>query len=113
MKAHKLMSASQVIANYELLASLTAQMREAAMHQEWDQLIGIEQQCSKLVAAMKLLDAEVKLDEAERQRRNQLINKALADDAEIRNLTQAWMSQLQGTMKSNRQEQRLLKAYRG
>lgn len=86
-------------------------MREAAMHEEWDRLVSIEQQCSELVAAMKPLDAEAKLDGAERQHKNQLISKILADDAEIRNLTQAWMSQLQGIMKSNRQEQRLLQAY--
>lgn len=111
MAVHKPMNSSQVIANYELLSALTGQMREAAVHGEWDQLVGIEHQCSQLVAAMKPVDAEVKLDEAERQRKIQLINKILADDAEIRNLTQLWMGQLQLSMQSNRQEQRLLQTY--
>ena len=104
-------SASQVIANYESLSALTGQMREAAAHGEWDQLIGIEQQRGKLVAIMKPLDAEVELDEAARQRKNELINQVLAGDGEIRNLTQAWMGQLQLSMQSNSQELRLLKKY--
>lgn len=111
MSVPKLMSSAQVIANYELLSALTGQMRDAAVHAEWDQLISIEHQCSEVVATMKQLDAEVTLDEALRQRKIQLINKILADDAEIRNHTQVWMSQLQLSMQSNRQEQRLQNTY--
>jgi flagellar protein FliT len=105
------MNSSQVIAGYESLSALTGQMREAAVRGEWDQLISIEHQCSELVATMRPVDAEVKLDKAARQRKIQLINKILADDADIRNHTQAWMGQLQLSMQSNRQEQRLLHAY--
>ena len=105
------MNSSQVIANYESLSALTGQMREAARRDEWDHLINIEHQCSELVATMKLFDAEIILDEAARQHKNQLINKILVDDAEIRNRVQVWMSQLQLSMQSNRQEQRLLHAY--
>ncbi|MDP1733987.1 MAG: flagellar protein FliT [Sulfuritalea sp.] len=105
------MGPAQVIANYELLSALTGQMREAAEQGEWDQLIGIEHQCSTLVASMKPVDAEVKLDDAALERKSQLIAKILADDAEIRNRTQIWMGQLQLTMQSNRQEQLLLHAY--
>ena len=105
------MDPSQVIANYESLSTLTGQMREAAMRDEWDRLIDMGRRCSELVATMKLSDAEVMLDGAARQRKKQLINKILADDAEIRNRGQAWMSQLQLNMQSNRQERRLLHAY--
>ena len=105
------MGSAQAIANYELLSTLTGQMREAAEQGEWDQLVGIEHQCSELVATMKRVDAEVKLDEAAHQRKNQLIAKIMADDTEIRNLTHIWMGQLQLNMQSNRQEQLLLHAY--
>lgn len=86
-------------------------MREAAVRGEWEQLISIEQQRGALVATMKPLDANTQLDEATRQHKNQLIIKILAEDTEIRTLTQAWMEQLQGLMQSNRQEQRLLQTY--
>ena len=106
------MNSAQVIAAYELLSALAGQMHEAAVRGKWEQLISIEHQCSELVATMKPLEAEVVLDEAARQHKNQLINKILADDAEIRNRIQVWMSQLQLSMQSNRQELRLLQAYR-
>jgi flagellar protein FliT len=105
------MNPSQVIANYELLSALTTQMLVAAKDDEWDELICIEQHCGELVSAMKPLDAKVVLDEPTRQHKNQLINTILADEAEIRTYVQAWMSQLQLSIQSNRQEQRLLQAY--
>lgn len=107
------MSAPQVISNYESLSAITSRMREAAVHGEWDTLIGLEQQCSRHVASMKPVDAATALDETSRQRKIQLIKKILADDAEIRNRTEVWMGQLQSIMQSNRQEQRLQRAYGG
>lgn len=106
------MSSSNVITNYESLSSLTSRMREAAVQGAWDQLVSIEQQCSKQVASMKPAEAEAEpLDELTRQRKIQLIKKILADDAEIRNHTEVWMGQLKRIMNSNRQEQRLNQAY--
>lgn len=105
------MGSLQAIANYEQLSALTRQMREAAEQGDWDKLISIEHQCSDLVVTMKAVDAAVTLDEAARQRKDQLIAGILADDAEIRNYVQVWMGQLQHKMQSNRQEQLVLKAY--
>jgi len=102
---------NQVITNYESLSAITSQMRNAAVEGEWDALVGLEQQCGQHVATMKAADATTALDEAARQRKIQLIKKILADDAEIRNYTEVWMAQLQHIMHSNRQEQRLQKAY--
>lgn len=107
------MGSSQVIANYESLSVLTEQMREAAVRGEWDQLIDLELQCRRHVAAMKLADAAATLDEPSRQRKVRLIKEILAHDADIRSRTVAWMGQLQRIMQSNRQEQRLQKAYGG
>ncbi len=111
MEECKPMSASQVINNYESLSAITSRMRDAAEHGEWDALVDLEQQCSRHVATMKPMDAATALDETARQRKIQLIKKILADDAEIRNRTEAWMGQLQRIMQSNRQEQRLHQAY--
>ena len=113
MEEGKRMSISEVITNYESLSALTGQMREAAMHGEWDKLVDIEKQCSQQVAVIKPIDATAVLDESARQRKIQLIKKILADDADIRNRTVAWMGQLQRVMQSNRQEQRLQHAYGG
>lgn len=111
MEECKIMNSTQVIHNYESLSALTGQMRDAAEHGEWDMLVGLEQQCSRHVASMKADDSATTLDEPSRQRKIQLIKKILADDAEIRNRTEAWMGQLQRLMQSNRQERRLHQAY--
>lgn len=100
-----------MIANYESLSVLTGQMREAAKCDEWDHLISLENQCSSLVTATKPLDAEVILDAAAQLRKTQLIQKILADHAEISTLTQAWMGELHGIVQSIHQEQCLQKAY--
>jgi len=105
------MVSSQIITNYESLSVLTAQMREAAVRGEWDQLIDLEQQCRQHVAAMKQADALIALDEPSRQTKVRLIKKILAHDADIRSRTVAWMGQLQRIMHSNRQEQQLQQAY--
>jgi flagellar protein FliT len=105
------MSAAQVIANYELLSALTVQMRNAAQQGAWDQLISIESQRTALLADMKPVDAVAELDEAAHRRKVQLIEKILADDAQTRNYTQVWMSQLQLNIDSNSTEQRLRQAY--
>ncbi|MBI5429629.1 MAG: flagellar protein FliT [Nitrosomonadales bacterium] len=105
------MGAHQVIRHYESLSAITGQMREAAVHGNWDTLVSLEQQCSRHVTAMKPVDTETALDESARQRKIQLIKKILTDDAEIRNLTETWMGQLQRIMQSNRQEQRLHQTY--
>lgn len=105
------MSAAQVIANYELFALTTAQMRVAAEHSEWELLISIETQRTTLLAQMKPLDAMVVLDPTAQQRKAQLIEKILADDAQTRKHTQVWMSQLQLNIDSNSNELRVRQAY--
>lgn len=105
------MSSSIVIANYESLSALTGQMREAAERGAWEQLADFERQRSELVDAMKPVDAAVKLDEEARQRKVQLITGIFSYEVEIRKHIQVWMSQMQHSMQSNRQEQLLLKAY--
>lgn len=107
------MSSSQVVSNYESLSVLTERMREAATRGDWDQLIDLEQQCSRHVAAMKPVDAVAVLDESSRQAKIQLIKKILANDADIRSRTMEWMGQLQRIIQSNRQEQRLQHTYGG
>lgn len=102
---------SKVIANYESLSAITRQMRDAATRGDWDQLITLEQHCSRHVATMKPADAVITLDEPARQRKIQLIKKILADDAEVRSRTETWMGQLQQIMQSNRQERRLQQTY--
>lgn len=105
------MNDQQVISHYESLATLTRQMCVAAAQGEWELLQELEQQRTRQVAAMKSANLPPLPDETDRLHAAQLIKKILADDAEIRNRTEAWMEQLQRTLQSNRQEQRLNQTY--
>jgi len=107
------MGSHEVIRNYESLSTLTAQMRDAAERGEWDHLIDLERQCRTQVEILKRADAAASLDEAARQRKASRIKDILEHDADIRSCTVTWMGQLQRIMQSNRQEQRLQRAYGG
>lgn len=101
-----------VIHNYQQLSNLTSQMRAAASQGEWDQLVELEQQCSRHVESMKQLDL-APIDESIRLQKVALIHKILADDAAIRDQTLPWMAKLQHLMQSSRSEQRVKQAYSG
>lgn len=101
---------NSVLENYHYLSSITAQMRNAAMDHDWDQLVELEQQCSLHVESMKQLDL-APIDESIRKQKVALINKILADDAAIRNQTMPWMAKLQLMIQSTRSEQRLKQTY--
>lgn len=100
-----------VIDNYEFLSSITAQMRVAAIHGQWDQLVELEKKCSQHVEVMKTQDIGIPPDESTRLRKVQLIRQILANDAEIRNQTEPWVAQLQHIMHSTEQERRLQQTY--
>ncbi len=105
------MSAAEVIANYQMLATLTGRMHETALLGDWDALIALEQERGRLVAAIKPLDATTSLDDHARRQKNQLIAGILAHDKEIRAVVQTWMEQFQAEMQSGLQQLRLFKEY--
>jgi flagellar protein FliT len=101
---------SLVIEKYESLARITAQMHEAAVQDEWDLLVELEEQSSAQVAELKAIDLSP-IDEETRLRKVALIKKILADDAAIRSKMEPWMDQLQRIMHAARSEDRLQKTY--
>lgn len=105
------MSAARVIAAYEKLLALTQRMAEAARREEWDALIDCEARRRQVIEELKVLDAQTPLDAATQHRKNAAINAILAHDAEIRGCIESWMAELQRNMRSNLQEQRLLREY--
>jgi flagellar protein FliT len=87
-------------------------MRLAALQDEWDLLVELEEQSSAQVAELRVMDL-TPIDEATRLEKVVLIKKILADDAAIRNKMEPWMAQLQRIMDSARSENLLQKAYTG
>ena len=104
------MNNAQIIATYETILSITEQMLQAAKKNDWDYLMALEEDCRTNVA--KLVSANPPPLTGEYQlRKVEIIHKVLADDAEIRNITQPWMGYLQGLIGSIGHEKKLVQAY--
>jgi flagellar protein FliT len=101
---------SLVIEKYESLAEITAKMHAAAVRDDWDLLVELEEQSSARVAELKAIDLSP-IDEETRLRKVGLIKKILADDAAIRSKMEPWMDQLQRIMNAARSEDRVQKTY--
>jgi len=105
------MSGKQVIATYERVLAEIQQMVEAARTSDWDHLVALERRCSHLVGSLAGKELRETLEPALQRRKAEIIRKVLAADAEIRNITEPWIQQLQQILGSAAREHRLRKAY--
>lgn len=78
---------------YEEMTALSARMVEAAQRNDWDNLIALERSVSDLRVRLAE-DDNNRLDHSEREHKAALIQRILADDAEIRRHTEPWMEQV-------------------
>jgi flagellar protein FliT len=86
------MSSEDVINVYETLSALTRQMLEAAHGRDWDRLHRLELECAAQVA--RLRDNPPPLSGELRARKVRILQCILADDREIRTITEPWMDQI-------------------
>ena len=96
---------------YGSISDKTGEMLEAAKAADWDRLVALEQDCRRLIDCLKHTESGPAAGARFVQRKIELIRKALADDVEIRKLTEPWMNQLQTYIGSARQERKLQRAY--
>jgi len=106
-----MMNSPQIIAAYETILAITGQMLEAARNGDWDSLVALEQDCKNQVEQLIAENGGQPLSSQFQQRKAEIIRKVLADDAEIRNITEPWMAQLQNILGNTTREQRLRQAY--
>ncbi len=107
------MNSQEIISLYEAVSEITDQMLAAARVGDWDKLIALESHCANHVQALKEGEPPVALTGAVRERKVKIIHKILADDREIRNLTEPWMAQLAVLINSTNTERKLSNAYSG
>jgi flagellar protein FliT len=85
-------------------------MLTAAREGRWDDLIELETARQKVMQNTKEVDTSVP-DVAQVARKKELIGNILANDAQIRALTQAWMGELESVLTSVQVERKLIRAY--
>ena len=74
---------------YKRIAQVSAQMRQAAEQEHWQDFDGLQQECKQAIQALKKLDAEATAsDPVVTPLRLRVLKQVLSDDAYIRDLTQ-------------------------
>lgn len=106
-----MMNCEEVIDTYESVAQITKNMLDAARQGSWDDLIGLESKVAAHISHLSTNEVLVKLTPALRSRKLTVIKQILADDKEIRNLTEPWMEKLSSLISSSQMEQKLSISY--
>ncbi|HSY28576.1 MAG TPA: flagellar protein FliT [Burkholderiaceae bacterium] len=105
-----MMNSQEVVSLYETIAEITDQMLSAARTGNWQQLSALEKICAQHVETIKCNEREV-AQGVVRERKVKIIQKILADDREIRNITEPWMAKLSMQINSANAKRKLAKAY--
>ncbi len=105
------MESTELISLYENVARITDRMLNAARKADWDLLVELETDCSSTVATLKSNELSGELPPDIRSKKIQIIKKILADDKEIREITEPWMLQLANLMKNSESSRKLTIAY--
>lgn len=96
---------------YEEMTALSARMVEAARRNDWDSLIELERSVSELRLRLAEDEDNTRLERLERERKAALIQRILADDAEIRRHTEPWMEQVRQFLGGARKKRQVDQAY--
>ena len=105
------MTSEEIIGTYESVLAVTGEMLVAARNNEWDRVVEREVECRRLVDHLAAAHAPADLEPEARKRKVEIIRRVLADDAEIRDLTEPWMQRLQHLLTSVGRERKLHAAY--
>ena len=105
------MKSTELIDLYENVAVITDKMLHAARQRDWELLCQLESNCSSTVAIIQKNEVPVPLTPELKERKISMIKKILADDKEIRDITEPWMAELADLMQSNQTSRKLNQAY--
>lgn len=79
---------------YEAIEQASEQMLEAARGGNWDQVVKLEGACALLISQLKQAAATQDLGTEERQLKSRIMKRILVNDAEVRNLAEPWLEDL-------------------
>jgi flagellar protein FliT len=103
---------------YENMAVISEQMLVAARNANWELLSVLENRSSQYLAQLNqhgvegVVEAQIdNTNDALRERKVAIIKKILADDRDIRNLTEPRLTELSDLIKNTRNERKLVRAY--
>jgi len=106
------MNGTQTISTYEGILAITEQMLKAAQNSHWDELVSLEHDCKQLTNQLIEQHSQQKLSEEQQKKKIILIQQILALDAEIRTITEPWLTHLQNLLTTHDQKRKLQHTYR-
>lgn len=83
---------------YEAIEQASQSMLQAARDGNWDQVVKLEGACALLISQLKHAAAERPLGPEEAQLKSRIMQRILINDAEIRNLAEPWLEDLDGIL---------------
>jgi len=79
---------------YEAIEQASADMLCAARAGDWDQVVKLEGACAVLISQLKHAAAAHNLGTEESQLKSRIMQRILVNDAEIRQLAEPWLENL-------------------
>lgn len=83
---------------YEAIEQASQSMLKAAREGNWDQVIKLEGACALLISQLKHAACEHPLGTEESKLKSKIMQRILVNDAEIRNLAEPWLEDLDGLL---------------
>lgn len=105
------MNSTRTLMTYNAILATTGKMLIAAQNSEWDQLTKLEKECRQLTKLLIENDPEPILDEELLQTKVKIINQILADDAQIKAITEPWLKKLEDMLNTTDRTYSLQQAY--
>ena len=85
---------SALLNYYEAIEKASQDMLEAARTGNWDHVVKLEGACTVLISELRTAAAKLPLDSEEVQLKSRIMQRILVNDAEIRNLAEPWLEDL-------------------
>ncbi len=83
---------------YEAIEKASSDMLEAARTGNWDHVVKLEGACALLISQLKHAAARQALGAEEAQLKSRIMQRILVNDAEIRQLAEPWLEDLDNLM---------------
>jgi flagellar protein FliT len=87
-------AAAVLLQYYEAIEQASHDMLEAARDGNWDRVVKLEGACAVLISQLKHAAAEQRLGAEEAQLKARIMQRILLNDAEIRQLAEPWLEDL-------------------
>jgi len=85
---------SALLNYYEAIEKASHDMLEAARSGNWDHVLKLEGACAVLISQLKQSAAERPLGKDEQKFKSRIMQRILVNDAEIRQLAEPWLDDL-------------------